>query len=159
MITALLKKSGRKCWSKQTDKRDFMKLFAIDDKSEIEIRKTGDEQYSSFICSARISGCGARYYAENEDQLFLETKEFLTAFNHFVQGDTDSVSLQGTYDTELTFLRIQQGRNILLKFCIGYITAFYAENVEYKFTGAFEIRPESLNAYQLEFMDMFAYYA
>ena len=135
-----------------------MKLFAMDDQSELEILYKGDENYSSFTCRAKVFASCAEFEAANYDLYFLHGEEFIRNFQLFIDGNTESVRLEGTYDTEIIFTR-KAGNTVMVNFCIGIQSHAYAEAVAHKLSGAFQIRTESLNTYKREFVALFGQYA
>jgi len=131
-----------------------MKLFATDDQSELEILHKGDENYSSFTCRAKVLGPCAEFEATNYDLYFLDREDFIEKFQLFIDGNTDSVKLEGTYDTEIIFSR-KERNTTMVNFCMGIQSIAYVEAVKHKLTGAFQVRTESQNAYKREFVELF----
>lgn len=121
-----------------------MKIYSIDRNSWLSVELNVDEEndYSSFSIRSNIDINHCKFYGENTDVYFYNIAEFATEFDKFILDRTVKPTLEGTYDTYLSFE--SKSNSIVVSLCIGGSTSGEI-NQAYSIKGGFEISQENLN--------------
>ncbi|MHB8880939.1 MAG: hypothetical protein ACYC69_05430 [Thermodesulfovibrionales bacterium] len=138
-----------------------MKLFAQDNSSWLSIdlirSHEGGIESTTFRVECNIDIKHGKFTAVNYDVHFFDLDHFMKSFGQFREGNIDAVSLTGTYDTKISFIKNKKNKRVV-HFAVGDSFSGYSEMADYSLSGLFEINDQSLHFYDEEFNNIFGPY-
>ena len=130
-----------------------MRITSTDGKAWVEI--TPGKNALSFNIECMVNDEQNTFHGKNADLYLQNIDEFATDLDKFILDRNLRPQLAGVYGPCLEFYRSKTNATaVMVRFIVVDDSSAYAENVEFKTTGAFEINAEFLNEYVSGFEEL-----
>ena len=130
-----------------------MRITSTDSKAWVEI--TPGKSSLSFTIECMVIGGESTLHGKNADLYLQNIEAFATDLDKFILDRNLRPQLNGVYGPCLEFYRSKTNATaVMVRFIVVDDSSAYAENVEFKTTGAFEINAEFLNEYVSGFEEL-----